>query len=61
MDTLDLEHIFTAKIQDTPENQGRMEVMSHLANQIKQSASGQNSRGYLTPCSLTRLTNHYRV
>ena len=48
MDTLELEQIFTTKVQDTPENQGRMEVMSHLAQQIKQSESGQNSRAYLT-------------
>jgi SWI/SNF-related matrix-associated actin-dependent regulator of chromatin subfamily A member 5 len=48
MDTLELEQIFTTKVQDTPENQGRMEVMSHLAQQIKQGESGQNSRAYLT-------------
>lgn len=41
MDTLDLEQIFTAKVQDTPENKGRREVMSYLAHQIK---SGHNGR-----------------
>jgi SWI/SNF-related matrix-associated actin-dependent regulator of chromatin subfamily A member 5 len=46
MDTLDLKQIFTVKVQDTPENQGRMEVMSHVANKLKQSESGQNSRAY---------------
>jgi len=46
MDTLDLKEIFTTKVQDTPESQGRMEVMSHLANQLRQSESGQNSRMY---------------
>jgi SWI/SNF-related matrix-associated actin-dependent regulator of chromatin subfamily A member 5 len=46
MDTLDLKQIFTTKVQDTPENQGRMEVMSYLANQLRQSESGQNSRMY---------------
>ncbi|KIM89720.1 hypothetical protein PILCRDRAFT_812522 [Piloderma croceum F 1598] len=44
MDTLDLKQIFTTKVQDTPENQGRMEVMSYLANQLRQSESGQNSQ-----------------
>lgn len=44
MDTLDLEQIFTMKVQDIPENQGRIEVMSHLANEMKQSQSGQNNR-----------------
>jgi hypothetical protein len=34
------------KVQDTPENLGRMEVMSHVANKLKQSESGQNSRAY---------------
>lgn len=44
MDTLDLEDIFTSKIQDTPEDQGRLEVMSHVATQIKKSKSGQANR-----------------
>jgi SWI/SNF-related matrix-associated actin-dependent regulator of chromatin subfamily A member 5 len=44
MDTLDLEQIFTTKVQDTPENQGRIEVMSHVANQIKRSQGGHDSR-----------------
>lgn len=48
MDTLDLEQIFTSNIQDTPENQGRKEVMSHLAHQIKQSKSGEKSREHAT-------------
>lgn len=44
MDTMDLEQIFTAKLQDTPENKGRREVMSHLANQIQRSKSGEQNR-----------------
>lgn len=41
---MDLEQIFTAKLQDTPENKGRREVMSHLANQIQRSKSGEQNR-----------------
>jgi SWI/SNF-related matrix-associated actin-dependent regulator of chromatin subfamily A member 5 len=62
MDTLELEEIFTAKVQNTPENQGRMEVMSHLAHQIKQSQSGHNSRTHFTGFVYSIwLTNIYRI
>lgn len=57
MDTLDLEQIFTVKVQNTPENQGRMEVMSHLAHQIKQGASNQNTRECSTTLFLFSLAN----
>ena len=41
---MDLEQIFTAELQDTPENKGRREVMSHLANQIQRGKSGEQNR-----------------
>lgn len=45
MDTLDLEDIFgKAKMEDTKENEGRREVMGHLARQIQRSKSGEQSR-----------------
>lgn len=59
MDTLDLEQIFTSKIQDTPDNEGRREVMSHLADQIEQGKTGQAHRACFTTvaCIAVILTN----
>lgn len=53
---MDLKQIFTAKLQDTPENEGRREVMSHLANQIQRSKSGEQSRKRFHFHYPTRLT-----
>lgn len=46
MDTMDLKEIFTAKTDgaETPMDQGRKEVMSHLATQIKRGKSGEANR-----------------
>ncbi|KAF7979908.1 hypothetical protein HWV62_40304 [Athelia sp. TMB] len=41
MDTMDLKEIFTTKLEDNPMDQGRKEVMSHLATQMKRSNSGE--------------------
>lgn len=44
MDTLDLEQIFSKEVQDKPGDEGRKEVMSHLATQLNKSKGGQVDR-----------------
>lgn len=44
MDTMDLKDIFTAKMEETPMDQGRKEVMSHLATHIKKGKTGEANR-----------------
>lgn len=47
MDTMDLKDIFTAKLEDDTMDQGRKEVMSHLATQMKKSNRGEANRMFL--------------
>lgn len=44
MDTLDLQEIFTSKLEDGQEDDGRREVREQIASQIKQSAGGEAHR-----------------
>lgn len=44
MDTLDLQEIFTSKLEDGPEDEGRREVREQIATQIKQTTSGETPR-----------------
>ncbi|EGO28787.1 hypothetical protein SERLADRAFT_434683 [Serpula lacrymans var. lacrymans S7.9] len=41
MDTLDLKQIFISKLEDGPLDDGRREVLSHIASQINRSSSGE--------------------
>ncbi|KAF9219876.1 hypothetical protein BS17DRAFT_371007 [Gyrodon lividus] len=40
MDTLQLQDIFTSKLEDVPEDEGRREVREQIAKQIKRTANG---------------------
>lgn len=62
MDTLDLEQIFAAKVEDTPQHAGRQEVLQHLQAQMEQnpkdSGSGEGNRAFfraIRSILLTRL------
>ena len=44
MDTLDLQGIFTSKLEDVPEDDGRRQVREQIAAQIKRTASGEANR-----------------
>ncbi|KAN0080357.1 P-loop containing nucleoside triphosphate hydrolase protein [Tylopilus felleus] len=44
MDTLDLQEIFTSKLEDVPEDDGRRQVREQIAAQIKRTASGEANR-----------------
>ena len=44
MDTLDLQEIFTSKLEDRPEDDGRRQVREQIATQIKRTASGEAHR-----------------
>jgi SWI/SNF-related matrix-associated actin-dependent regulator of chromatin subfamily A member 5 len=44
MDTLELQQIFTSKLEDVPEDEGRREVREQIAKQIKRTATGEANR-----------------
>ena len=44
MDTMDLQEIFTSKLEDGPEDDGRRHVREQIATQIKRTASGEANR-----------------
>ncbi|KAF8554251.1 hypothetical protein OG21DRAFT_1497134 [Imleria badia] len=44
MDTMDLQEIFTSKLEDGPEHDGRRQVREQIATQIKRTASGEANR-----------------
>ncbi|KAG9310832.1 P-loop containing nucleoside triphosphate hydrolase protein [Chiua virens] len=44
MDTLDLQEIFTSKLEDGPEGEGRREVREQIASQMKRTAGGEANR-----------------
>ncbi|KAF8126339.1 P-loop containing nucleoside triphosphate hydrolase protein [Boletus edulis] len=44
MDTLDLQEIFTSKLEDGPEDDGRRQVREQIASQIKRTAGGEANR-----------------
>lgn len=44
LDSMDFQEIFSSKIEDSPENEGRKEVQAHLIQQVVRRSTAQNAR-----------------